>query len=275
VCILALVIRHENRIFSARHCIALSCVVSLALPYFSTLFHKGEISGKNLLNIKRVTWFYLQIRSKIFLILRRIQRDTTINMHGYSCEISFHLVTVESNFNFVGRFFKNPEISSFIKIRPVGAALFHEDRQTDMTKLRVAYQNFANTPNQDLPHRKQILRDNHLHFLPFKVEAAASYKLCHLPTKLDDVISKTTMTFRTRDLAILQWDVKVLIKFARSRIAKTAAFAVPSVQRCETVSHTHFQDVRCVYWWGRLCQMQTHEQYSLYWHMDCHRNKRA
>ena len=40
-----------------------------------------------------------------------------------------------------------------MKIRPVGAALFHAaDRQTDgragMTKLIVAFRNFANAPNK-------------------------------------------------------------------------------------------------------------------------------
>jgi len=37
-----------------------------------------------------------------------------------------------------------------MKIRPVEAKLFHVDRQTDMTKLRVivVFRNFANTPNE-------------------------------------------------------------------------------------------------------------------------------
>jgi hypothetical protein len=42
------------------------------------------------------------------------------------------------------------QISSFIKIRPMGADLFYADRrtniQTDMTKLIVASRNFANAP---------------------------------------------------------------------------------------------------------------------------------
>jgi hypothetical protein len=33
-----------------------------------------------------------------------------------------------------------------MKIRPVGAELDHADRQTDMTKLAVAFRNFANAP---------------------------------------------------------------------------------------------------------------------------------
>ena len=36
--------------------------------------------------------------------------------------------------------------SSFMKIRPVGAKLFHADGRTDMTKLIVPFRNFANTP---------------------------------------------------------------------------------------------------------------------------------
>jgi len=38
---------------------------------------------------------------------------------------------------------KNLQKSNLMKIRPVGAALFHTDRQTDMTKQIVAFRNFA------------------------------------------------------------------------------------------------------------------------------------
>jgi hypothetical protein len=47
---------------------------------------------------------------------------------------------------FLGRFSKNTQISNFIKIRPVGAELFHADGGTDMTKLTVAFRNFAHAP---------------------------------------------------------------------------------------------------------------------------------
>jgi len=33
-----------------------------------------------------------------------------------------------------------------MKIHPVGAELFHEDRRTDTTNVKVAFRNFANAP---------------------------------------------------------------------------------------------------------------------------------
>jgi hypothetical protein len=38
------------------------------------------------------------------------------------------------------------EITSLIKILPLGVELFHADRQTDIAKLTVAFRNFANAP---------------------------------------------------------------------------------------------------------------------------------
>jgi hypothetical protein len=36
-----------------------------------------------------------------------------------------------------------------MKIRPVGAELFHADGRTDVTKLTVAFHNFANAPKSN------------------------------------------------------------------------------------------------------------------------------
>jgi hypothetical protein len=46
---------------------------------------------------------------------------------------------------------RKTQISSLIKIRPVRAQLFHADRQTDMTKLTVAFRNFADAPDNCIP----------------------------------------------------------------------------------------------------------------------------
>ena len=38
-----------------------------------------------------------------------------------------------------------------MKIRPVGAELFHTDGRTEMTELTVAFRNFANAPKNSGP----------------------------------------------------------------------------------------------------------------------------
>jgi hypothetical protein len=59
-------------------------------------------------------------------------------------------------------FSKNTQISNLMKIRPVGADLLHADRLTDgwtdMTKLTVAFLNFAKAPTNALVKYKFCLR---------------------------------------------------------------------------------------------------------------------
>jgi len=61
--------------------------------------------------------------------------------------------------NFVERFFKNIQISNFIKIHLVGAKLFHANSwmEMDMTTLIAAIQNFANaSKNTSVTHKVLI-----------------------------------------------------------------------------------------------------------------------
>jgi len=44
-----------------------------------------------------------------------------------------------------------------MKIRPLGAEMFHAVGQTDVTKVIVTFRNFANAPRKD--------SSNHIHFL--------------------------------------------------------------------------------------------------------------
>jgi hypothetical protein len=45
-------------------------------------------------------------------------------------------------------FEKNIQISNLMKIRPVGAELFHPDEQTETTKLIIAFRNSVNAPKK-------------------------------------------------------------------------------------------------------------------------------
>ena len=85
--------------------------------------------------------------SETFLILKknceRHHKSTRVFVYNtrYSCQILTKLEILH-------RFSKNNQISNFMKIRAVEAEFFHVDRrterQTDMTKLIVAFQSFAN-----------------------------------------------------------------------------------------------------------------------------------
>ena len=48
--------------------------------------------------------------------------------------------------NSFGRFSKNTQLQIFMKICRLGAELLHTDRRTGVTKLIVAFRNFANAP---------------------------------------------------------------------------------------------------------------------------------
>ena len=89
---------------------------------------------KMVMNIERVFWFCLQFLSEIFIILRRIQRDIVTNVYMPSSKLETWVFST---------YFRKIDNIKFMKIRPVGAKLFHADAVTDSTKLIVVFHNFA------------------------------------------------------------------------------------------------------------------------------------
>jgi hypothetical protein len=65
-----------------------------------------------------------------FPILRVIQRDIVKNGQTSSSKVSVILVGFYRNLNFLDRFSRKAQVLSLIKIRPLGAELFHADGRT-------------------------------------------------------------------------------------------------------------------------------------------------
>jgi len=57
---------------------------------------------------------------------------------------------------FFDRFSKNTPTSNLMKIRPMEAELLHADGQSDMTKLSVAFRNFANASKNCIRSDKTV-----------------------------------------------------------------------------------------------------------------------
>ena len=89
---------------------------------------KARFSRKNLLNIKCVFWFSLQLLSETFLILRRIQRDTVRNVRMCSVRYPLFLSVFRETWIFSTGFRKK---KYQIYWKSVGTELFDADRRMD------------------------------------------------------------------------------------------------------------------------------------------------
>jgi len=90
------------------------------------------IFGKEkLLDVKCGFWFPLQVLSDVSHSKKKWARYT--NQNVWRCSLKYPLLFYDFNeiLIFWTVFSKNTQISNFVKIRPVGAELFHADRRTD------------------------------------------------------------------------------------------------------------------------------------------------
>jgi len=160
-----------------------ACAISFAAaqPYniFPHDLLNGTIFKKGSLNINCVFRVSLQLLSEIFFILGRTERDMIENIYWSSCKVPVILVRFQWKLHLLERFSKNPQIPNFMKIRSVGADLFHADGRTDMTKLIVACRNFANEPKKPLTevvNEQSKPREEGLHVLSGRAWSWSSNK---------------------------------------------------------------------------------------------------
>jgi hypothetical protein len=89
----------------------------------------GTIFGKKLNDTKCVLYFLYTFYVKHFLFSDEFT-EIVIHVETSSCKLPVILVGFWYNLSFLSRFSKNAQISSFIKIRPMGAELFHAAGRT-------------------------------------------------------------------------------------------------------------------------------------------------
>jgi hypothetical protein len=142
VCVfVALVIQHAMRM---RHIVT---VAYPALYIFSTLSHKRhDFFLKKSLSKKCVFSFSVQLLlSATFVILSRTERDKIKKCVLVFIKVPRHSCQILKKIDFVNRFSKNTQISNSMTFRLV-VPCGQTDRQTDgLTKLIVAFRNFAST----------------------------------------------------------------------------------------------------------------------------------
>ena len=132
-----------------RH-IILSSVACLFLPNFFTLTQKRKLFRKELLNIKHVFSFRLQLFSKTYRILSRTERDMITNVYWSLCKVFVIVARFECNVNFLDRFPKNTQNTKFLEnpfsgcwVVQCGRTDRRKNRHTDMSKLTVACRYFT------------------------------------------------------------------------------------------------------------------------------------
>jgi hypothetical protein len=130
-------------------CAILSSMACMALHIYPTLSHKRNDfrGGGESVNPKNECFDFLHnfCQEKHFLFYEELSEIWSKMYIGLHVKYPSFLSDLKTTWIFWTVFRNKTQISNFIKIRPVGKQLFHGDRRTDMTKLTVAFRNFANS----------------------------------------------------------------------------------------------------------------------------------
>ena len=132
------------------------------VPNFSTLSYKQYDFQRTPLNTNCVFWFPLQILSATSVVLRRTERDVTTNVYRSARYVHFVCLLVcwfvyLFFFDFNDNWIFSTEFRKIIKYQISWKSTQREpscsiprDGRTDMTKLIVAFSNFADAPKKCL-----------------------------------------------------------------------------------------------------------------------------
>jgi hypothetical protein len=130
-----------------RH-IILSYMARIAVGYFSKLSHKRHDFREKVTEHKMRVLIFSRILAEKFLILRKIQLDIIINAQISSRKVLVILVRLWWNPEFSRQIFEKYSNTKFHENPSSGSRVLRgrTEGQTDMTKLIVAFRNFANAP---------------------------------------------------------------------------------------------------------------------------------
>jgi len=136
------------------------CVLTSDLLYFPTLSHKRHDfrkKKKKLLNVMCVLIFSTTFVWNI-LILRGNERDLLKMSVDLHVKCPLFLSDWNKSLSFLARFSNSTEISNLMKIRPVGAELFHADRRTDRVTDR--HDDSCSSQFYERPKRPIVIHTN-------------------------------------------------------------------------------------------------------------------
>ena len=121
-------------------CLAVSC-------FFYTLPHKRHDFRKKVMEHKMCGLLFCTTFVWHISHSKKNKQDMIINVHRSSCKVLVILVGFEWNFNFLDRFSKK-YLNIKSRANPsIGGS--NCSMRTDMTKLIVAFRNFANAPRNE------------------------------------------------------------------------------------------------------------------------------
>ena len=143
----SMLLRACNRAYPACNAYAPYCDVicgpSVSTIFFDIISWTGRFSEKKLLNMKCVFLFSLQLCLKRFLFCEKFS-EYRQKCRNVSCKVPVIVVRFQSNLDLFNRFSKISNIK--IHQKPSRGNRVISFGQTDITKLIVAFHNFANAP---------------------------------------------------------------------------------------------------------------------------------